>query len=64
MRIICSACGDAQKKTPAEMVKLGWRTCGSAAYCPNCIQSWEKRNSHEYDNEFISLTKFERMALK
>ena len=48
--IMCSCCGRTEKvsnkkvSNAVDVIKRGWGSCGSALYCPECSQEWDKRN--------------------
>lgn len=49
MYIQCSNCGARQDfKYSAtnvnSLVASGWNSCGSALYCPQCVETWRERN--------------------
>lgn len=50
INIMCSCCGRTENVSPkcarnAEvLIERGWGSCGSALYCPECSQGWDKRN--------------------
>lgn len=50
MNITCSCCGASRsfRYDAANVLKLvyteGWRSYGSALYCPECSATWDKRN--------------------
>lgn len=51
MRIDCSNCGTHYrfKYSAANVLKaieLGWNSCGSALYCPDCTKTWKERNGN------------------
>lgn len=70
MELWCSRCGNHEKvERSIEGVKTksrkGWRSYGSAIYCPICTATWGERNSRALDsiqetNDWI----YERMLRK
>lgn len=47
--VTCSNCGKQKRlKNTVDytvaFIKLGWGSCGSALYCPECSKSWSERN--------------------
>ena len=58
--IQCSNCGMRKDVTPigeiANAIQKGWRSFGSALYCPACSATWGKRNREKVlGDEFDTL---------
>lgn len=63
MEIYCSRCGNHERvlksvRSVKAKSKKGWRSYGSAIYCPECTKTWGERNARELDtveetNEWI-----------
>lgn len=56
MEIYCSRCGNHEKvirsvKGVKAKSKKGWRSFGSAIYCPSCAKSWRERNTSSLDTD-------------
>ena len=54
--ITCSNCGKNVRisntiEETAKIITDGWRSCGSALYCPECIASWQERNGDRQYND-------------
>lgn len=55
-RIYCSRCGAKSRYRSCGMTgawdhyNAGWRSCGTALYCPKCSRSWHERNDIPLDN--------------
>lgn len=50
MRVQCSNCGAIKSFTYTasnvnKTISAGWRSYGSALYCPKCVETWGERNS-------------------
>ena len=50
MNILCSRCGTSKKfrysagNVLCTVYTQGWRSYGSALYCPECASTWDERN--------------------
>ncbi|APM39421.1 hypothetical protein [Clostridium kluyveri] len=52
MRVQCSNCGAIRGLTYTasnvnKTIHAGWRSYGSALYCPKCVETWGERNNKE-----------------
>ncbi len=58
----CSNCGKREKTSamagiPDGMFALNYRAVGDALYCPDCVNSWYKRNGKAFDEQYPNSVK-------
>lgn len=57
IHITCSCCGkhrrisDNHPEQAVSAARAGWRSHGTALYCPDCVKTWHERNTKALCNE-------------
>lgn len=59
IRYSCSNCGKREQTSamvgiPNGMYMLGYRAVGDAIYCPDCVETWAKRNGQSFEDQYGS----------